>query len=71
LDDIEESDELLDVGDEQEAGLPTHRKIPTWQDAVGVLIDANMASRANSPDRDRDRGDRGRGRGGRGRGGRR
>jgi hypothetical protein len=58
-----------DEGDEETgAGAPTHKKIPTWDEAVGLLIDANMASRANSPERDRGRGGRGRGRGGYGRG---
>jgi ribonuclease E len=53
-------DEAVGQGD-----LPTHKKIPTWDEAVGMLIEANMATRGN--DRDRDRG-YGRGRGGRGRG---
>jgi hypothetical protein len=47
--------------DEQGGNVPTHKKIPTWEEAVNILIDANMATRTNS-DRDRDRG-RGRGRG--------
>jgi hypothetical protein len=53
----------MDDDDSVDGGSPTHRKIPTWDEAVNLLIDANMAARANSPDR----GDRGRGRG-RGRG---
>jgi ribonuclease E len=61
--DEEPDDDLLDVtdeGDEGEGGdVPTHKKIPTWDEAVGILIDANMANRG--PDRDRGRG-RGRGR---------
>jgi hypothetical protein len=71
------ADEALehdDLGgdDEEVGGYSTHKKIPTWDEAVGVMIDANMASRASHPDRDRDRGrggggGRGRGRGGRGR----
>jgi hypothetical protein len=52
----------LDAAEESHGGVPTHKKIPTWDEAVGILIDANMAARANSPDRDRGRG-RGRGRG--------
>ena len=43
-----------------EGGPAVHKKIPTWQDAVGILIDANMAARANSPQREH-RGRRGRG----------
>jgi hypothetical protein len=50
-----------DVAEGRESGQPVHKKIPTWEDAVGVLIDANMAARANNPDRPRGR----RGRGGR------
>jgi hypothetical protein len=67
-DDALEHDDL--GGDEEEiGGYPSHKKIPTWDEAVGVMIDANMASRASNPDRDRGRGGggRGRGRGGRGR----
>ena len=35
-----------------------HRKIPSWEDAVGVIVSANLASRSKSPS-----GGRGRGRG--------
>ena len=53
-----------DLGDhEGELGHTGHKKIPTWQDAVAILIDANMAARTNSPDR----GHRGRRGGSRGR----
>jgi hypothetical protein len=45
-------------------GHTGHKKIPTWQEAVGLLIDANMAARSSSPDRGHG-GHRGR-RGGRG-----
>ena len=59
-DDIDaEMDE--DSLEDREGGHPVHKKIPTWEDAVGLLIEANMASRASSPDRSRGR----RGRGGR------
>jgi hypothetical protein len=65
-----ESDEGASAGHH-----PTHKKIPTWEEAVGILVEANMAARADRPDRDRGRGGNGggggRGRGGRGRGGRR
>ena len=50
--------------DDQAVGVPAHKKIPTWEDAVRILIDANMAARAHQPDRGRDRG-YGRGRSGR------
>jgi hypothetical protein len=53
----------MDDDDSADGGSPSHKKIPTWEEAVNLLIDTNMAARANSPDR----GDRGRGRG-RGRG---
>jgi hypothetical protein len=62
-DDLDLHAETDDLEEEGAGGLPTHRKIPTWEEAVGILIDANMTSRANSPDRDRGRGGRGRGRG--------
>jgi ribonuclease E len=59
----EPEDAELDAGDtyeeEQGGDVPTHKKIPTWEEAVNILIDANMAARGNA---DRDRG-RGRGRG--------
>ena len=61
-DDLSLETDDADEGDEGRGGdVPTHKKIPTWNEAVGILIDANMASRANSPDRDHGRG-RGRGR---------
>jgi hypothetical protein len=59
--DKHESEDDLDL--DREGGHPVHKKIPTWDEAIGVLVDANMASRANHPDRPH-RG-RGRGRGGR------
>jgi len=50
----------IEEADEGRGGdVPTHKKIPTWDEAVGTLIDANMANRGS----DRDRGyGRGRGR---------
>jgi hypothetical protein len=58
-------DDLQGIADEADEGrpgdVPTHKKIPTWDEAVGILIEANMASRANNPERERGRG-RGRGR---------
>ncbi len=50
----------------------SHKNIPTWSEAIGVMVETNMQSRKNSPQRpgpsrDRARGGRGRGRGGRGR----
>jgi hypothetical protein len=57
-DDLDLDDEMEE---DREGGHPVHKKIPTWQDAVGVLIDANMADRTTTPNRPQ------RGRGGRGR----
>ncbi|HEX5447215.1 MAG TPA: hypothetical protein VFW87_25595 [Pirellulales bacterium] len=46
---------------------PSHRAIPSWQEAVGMIVAANMESRAKNPhsasQRPRGRGGRGRGRG--------
>jgi hypothetical protein len=62
---LELDDHEDDLGEES-GGHPAHKKIPTWEEAIGVLVDANLASRSKSPDRDRGgRGSRGRGRGGR------
>ena len=64
VDEDEESD-----GDEEESSAkessPAHRGIPTWQDAVGVIISANIEARGKRP-----AGPPSRPRGGRGRGGR-
>jgi hypothetical protein len=57
----------VDEHDEDHDNEHGHTKIPTWQETVGALIEANMASRS----RDRGHGDRGHGgrdQGGRGRG---
>ena len=43
----------------------SHRAIPAWEDAIGVIISVNMESRAKNPKAGAPRG-RGRGRGGRG-----
>lgn len=40
----------------------SHRAIPSWQDAIGMIVAVNMEARAKSPRGDRPRG-RGRGRG--------
>jgi ribonuclease E len=48
--DAELDDEDEVEGDElDEESRPKHTKIPTWDQAIGVLIDANLASRARSP----------------------
>jgi hypothetical protein len=51
--------EMEELDEERGGDVPTHKKIPTWDEAVNILIDANMANRG--PDRDRGYG-RGRGR---------
>jgi ribonuclease E len=49
-----ERDEAAGEEEEDQAvGVPAHKKIPTWEDAVRILIDANMAARAQQPDRGR------------------
>jgi hypothetical protein len=54
----------VDGEDADDVARPKHTKIPTWDQAIGVLIDSNLASRSRSP--------HGNGRGrGRGRGPRR
>lgn len=50
-------------------GRQRHRNIPTWSEAIGMIVDANLEQRARSPSKPQSsRG--GRGRGGRRRGGR-
>jgi hypothetical protein len=61
-----EADEDEDGGESPRIGF---RNIPTWHDAIGVMISKNMESRARNPGGSRGhgggRGGRGRGRGGR------
>jgi len=48
----------------------SHRNLPTWSDAIGVIVDANLELHSKSPSRQTSsRGRGGRSRGGRGRGG--
>jgi hypothetical protein len=74
-DDLDTDDFDEDVDDEDVASVPEgrkrdrrmlHRGIPTWKDAVDVVISANLEARAKRPDR----GSGARGRGGRNRSGR-
>jgi hypothetical protein len=78
--DEEESDESSqgeshdhdDEDGDEEGPRGSHKNIPTWSEAIGVMVETNMQSRKSSPQRpgpprDRARGGRGRGRGGRGR----
>jgi hypothetical protein len=65
-----------DDADEENGGADrsSHKGIPSWGDAIGVMVETNIQARKNSPQRgpsrERDRGGRGRGRGRGGRGGR-
>ena len=58
-----ELDGLDDADDDVDGEHHSHRGIPSWDDAIGFIIDANMEGRARSP---KSGGPRGR-RGGRGR----
>ena len=58
-----ELDGLDDSDDDGDVDHHSHRGIPSWDDAIGFIIDANMEGRARSP---KSGGPRGR-RGGRGR----
>ncbi len=56
----DDSDSLHDEDDDEPSTLGIkHRKIPTWDEAVGVVISANLDSRAKNPNG----GSRGKGRG--------
>jgi hypothetical protein len=68
--DEEGDDEPADEQDDEDGGESPRigfRNIPTWQDAIGVMIAKNMEARARNPGGPRGSGGRG-GRGGRGRG---
>jgi hypothetical protein len=44
-------DEMLQAElDEDDGEGHAHKKIPTWQDTVGVLIDGNMSMRSERPE---------------------
>lgn len=57
-DDEMDASDYLDEDDDGSG--ETHRKIPTWGEAIGAIVDANMEARHRDPG-----GGRGRGRGGR------
>lgn len=68
--DGELEDTELGEDDAPRRGRQRHRNIPTWSEAIGMIVDANLEQRAKSPSKPQSsRG--GRGRGGRRRGGRR
>jgi hypothetical protein len=74
IDDIES--DIFDDEDDDEDGdktSKTHRAIPSWQDAISMVVDKNLSSRSGRPDSSRGsrpRGGRGRSSGRRGSGGR-
>ncbi|MCR4414955.1 MAG: hypothetical protein NUV77_21260 [Thermoguttaceae bacterium] len=58
-DDEDESDEARHSGEAEEK--PIHRAIPTWKEAIDLVISVNMEARAKSPDRRPPHRSRGRG----------
>jgi hypothetical protein len=79
-DDADDSDDMAaipiegdadgDDDDEGSSGRSVHKSIPSWSEAISVMVDTNMVARKNSPSRpSSQRGGRGRGRSRGGRGG--
>ena len=67
--DEDDSDDEDQVG-EDGSSRTSHRNLPTWSDAIGILVDSNLVLHSKSPGRSSSsRGQGGRGRGGRGRSG--
>jgi hypothetical protein len=67
-DDDDDDDDVSYAGSKKSGrGRPVHQNLPTWQEAVGMIVDANLESRAKSPSKPSSPRGRGRGRGGRGR----
>jgi hypothetical protein len=52
-----------DEGDDGDHSRKMHHNIPTWTDAIGMVIDHNLELRAKSGHTNQPRGRRGRGRG--------
>jgi ribonuclease E len=71
-DDFEDTEHatLYATDDDADSGgdAPRHRNIPTWPEAIGLIVDTNLAARSKSPSavrgRSRGRGGKRRGRGG-------
>lgn len=68
LAEVQADDDANGDGESDDAEMrPSHRAIPSWQEAVGMIVAGNMESRAKNPhagsQRPRGRGGRGRGRG--------
>ncbi|MCG8584994.1 MAG: hypothetical protein MI757_09810, partial [Pirellulales bacterium] len=64
---VDEDDGDVEPQASEGSDRPKHRNIPTWPEAIGMIVDSNLESRSKSPSAERGRG-RGRGRGGRRRG---
>ncbi|MFV2067615.1 MAG: hypothetical protein ACC645_11605 [Pirellulales bacterium] len=59
-DDSQEANE--DSDDSGKSPRPSHRNIPTWDEAIGVIVDANIEARSSRPKSARAGGSRGRSR---------
>jgi hypothetical protein len=66
-DEDDDTDDDLDAedGDSEEGGRASHRNLPTWNDAIGVIVEGNLAQRSKAPAKQQGAPARGRGRGGR------
>jgi hypothetical protein len=42
-------DELDSEDDDDRVSRPSHRAIPTWEEAIGLIVSANLESRAKNP----------------------
>ncbi len=62
---VDDDEGDLDAGAEGGLDKNSHRAIPSWEDAIGMIVAGNMESRSKNPKAGAPRG-RGRGRGGRG-----
>lgn len=58
--DDDSADEYVDEGDDDKELRVGHRAIPTWDEAVGLIIAANLESRAKRPSSGQSRGHGGR-----------
>ncbi len=66
-DDEEDDSHADDDGESSSTGgsRTTHRNLPTWDEAIGVIVDTNLAQRSKSPAKQSTGSSRGRSRGGR------
>jgi hypothetical protein len=75
---LDDEAEVSEIGDQVPAGASSshgrsvlQRSIPSWDEAIGFIVDANMQTRTRQRPASSSGGQRGGGRGGRRRGGRR